>query len=431
LTELAGVAAMELFPFVGPEHPFYSDIARLRTEVSRHPLWRDAMHRTSPTAVRTLMRGRQIPGGEWRLQWVYVSFQFRDESRPLRFDALTLLYSAKTQQIDAYEFPRDPYLPTAASFFADAASGPMGRGSDLDVDVRRYVPRRRLTFLVRRPLEGGAPVVGKFVRNAELETAYETLGEVYRAVARTPSIFSVAAPRGIDRNSSVFFQEARSAEPLTVRLETDRSSDVLRSVGAIHRDVHTLDVRHVPTWDIRAFVDSLNAHVQWIAFFCPAQATFLESVRELLITHVPRVDPDAYAFCHGDFRCSHVLQDDESSVVIDFDAAMRADPYLEVAKLMALLKHDVPFFRQRFVNAEEDPTDLLTAVCQAYVEGYQERARQTLNPKRLLWYRIGCEIHYLARMIARDLLDPIPFDRVIRLLHDLSEQFRGDGARSS
>jgi len=98
---------------------------------------------------------------------------------------------------------------------------------------------------------------------------------------------------------------------------------------------------------------------------------------------------------------------------------------------MALLKHDVPFFRQRFVNAEEDPTDLLTAVCQAYVEGYQERARQTLNPKRLLWYRIGCEIHYLARMIAQDLLDPISFDRVIRLLHDLSEQFRRDGARSS
>jgi len=54
-----------------------------------------------------------------------------------------------------------------------------------------------------------------------------------------------------------------------------------------------------------------------------------------------------------------------------------------------------------------------------------------LNPKRLLWYRIGCEIHYLARMIAQDLLDPISFDRVIRLLHDLSKQFRGDGARSS
>jgi len=149
------------------------------------------------------------------------------------------------------------------------------------------------------------------------------------------------------------------------------------------------------------------------------------------MTHVPRIDRDAYAFCHGDFRCSHVLQDDGSAVVIDFDAAMRADPYLEVAKLMALLKHDVPFFRQRFVNAEEDAADLLTAACQAYVEGYQERAHQTLNPKRLLWYRIGCEIHYLARMIAQDLLDPISFDRVIKLLHDLSEQFRRDGARSS
>ncbi len=318
---------MELFPFVGPEgHPFYSDITRLRTEVSRHPLWQDTMHRTSPTVVRTLMRGREIPGGEWRLQWVYVSFQFRDESRPLRFDALTLFYSAKTQQIDAYEFPRDPYLPTAASFFVDAASGPMDRGSDLDVDVRRYIPRRRLTFLVRRPLEQGAPVVGKFVRNTELERAYETLGEVYRAVARTPSIFSVAAPRGIDRNSSVFFQEARSAEPLTVRLETDRSSDVLRSVGAIHRDIHTLDVRHVPTWDVHTFLDNLDTHVQWVAFFCPEQVSFLEDVRKLLITHVPRVDPDAYAFCHSDFRCSHVLQDNGSWSVVDFDAASARIP---------------------------------------------------------------------------------------------------------
>src|SRR5207247_8568195 len=122
-----------------------------------------------------------------------------------------------------------PCLASASWVFSAAVCGRRGRGCDLEVDVRRYIPRRRRTFLVRRPLEGGAPVVGKFVRNAELETAYETLGEVYRAVARTPSIFSVAAPRGIDRNSSVFFQEARSAEPLTVRLETDRSSDVLRS----------------------------------------------------------------------------------------------------------------------------------------------------------------------------------------------------------
>ena len=54
---------------------------------------------------------------------------------------------------------------------------------------------------------------------------------------------------------------------------------------------------------IRLVLDNLNTHVQWIAFFCPEQASFLEDVRKLLITHVPRVDPDAYAFCHGDFRC--------------------------------------------------------------------------------------------------------------------------------
>ncbi len=81
--------------------------------------------------------------------------------------------------------------------------------------------------------------------------------------------------------------------------------------------------------------------------------------------------------------------------------------------LMALLKHDVPFFRQRFVDAGQDATDLLKTACDAYLEGYQERAHRTLNPKRLL-----C-------------LDPISFDRVIRLLHDLSEKFPADGADSS
>ena len=430
LDEIADVGAMELFPFVGPEHRFYSHIARLRTEVSRQPLWRETMHRTSPTAVRTLMRARRLPRGEWGLKWVSVSFQSRD-AWTSRFDALTLFYSAKTQRVEAYEFPHDPCLRTAASFFGDAASGPLMRGSDLDVDVCRYIPRQRLTFLVRRRSDGGVPVVGKFVRNAELERAYEVLGEVHHAVARTRPLFAVAAPRGIDRNAEVFFQEARSAEPLIVRLETDRSSDVFRSVGAIHRDVHTLDVRHVPTWSVRDFLESLEAHVQWIAFFFPAHASFLEDVRGLLIKDVPRIDPDGHAFCHGDFRCSHVLQDDGSSVVIDFDGAMRADPYLEVANLITLLKHDVPAFVQRFADAAQDPTDLLKAACDAYLEGYQERARQTLDPKRLLWYRIGCEIRYLARTIARDLLDPLRFDRLIRLLHDLSAQYRRDGARSS
>src|SRR5436190_10198398 len=117
------------------------------------------------------------------------------------------------------------------------------------------------------------------------------------------------------------------------------------------------------------------------------------------MTHVPRIDLDAYAFCHGDFRCSHVLRDTRGWSVIDFDAAMRADPYLEVAKLMALLKHDVPFFRQRFVNAEEDPTDLLTAVCQGSGRGNKDRAGRRWNPNRLLWYGTGGEIHFPARMI--------------------------------
>ena len=417
---------MDLFPFIGPEHPFYTHIERIRAEVSRNLLGGETLRPDSTTQILTLMRGRRLPGGGWGLRRVYVSLQSRNESSPLRFDARTLFYSEKRQHVELYEFPRDPYLTTAASFFAGATGRWRPRDSNLEVDILKYVPRRRLTLLVRRPLEGDAPVVGKFVRRAQLEATYETLGKVYRTVARAPSIFSVAAPKGIDRDSSVFFQEARSGRPLTAVLDTDRSSEVFRSVGAIHRDVHTLDVPHVPTWDVRAFLDDLTMRVQWIAFFCPEQASFLEDAQKLLFTHVPGVDPAAYTFCHGDFRCSHVLQNDGGWSVVDFDGAMRADPYLEVAELMAFLKYEVPFFRQRFVDPRPGATEVLDAACHAYVEGYQERAQQALDPRRLLWYRIGCEIHYLARVLARDVYNPIAFHRTLRLLHDLTERFRAE-----
>ena len=245
---------MELFPFVGPEHPFYSDIERLRTEVSAHPLCRDATHRTSSTEVRALMRARQVPGGGWGLKWVSVSFQSRDARRPSRFDALTLVYSAKTQRIEAYEFPHDPCLPTATSFFVDAASGQDVRRQDLDVDVCRYIPRRRLTFLVRHPFQGGAPVVGKFVRTAELEAAYETLGEVHRAVARAPSMFQWPLPGASTgrRASSSRRHGPRNLSWLVSR----RTRRPIRSEPSA------------------PFIG--DADVQWIAFFCPEQASFLE-----------------------------------------------------------------------------------------------------------------------------------------------------------
>ena len=412
---------MELFAFVGPEHPFSSHMERLRADVAGHPRCGETLRHAFPTEVRALMRGRPVPGGGWGLKRVYVSFQSRVDSSPLRFHSVTLLYSGRTARTEAYEFPHDPSL-TPASFFERAAT----RGCE--IDILRYVPRRRLTFRIHRPSDDAAPTVGKFVRHAELEAAYTTLAKVRRAVAAAGTAFAVAAPMGIERDLGVFFQEARPGLPLTTFLDADRCADLLRLVGVIHRDIHALTVPGVPTWDVRAFLDNVTKHVAWVSFFQPAHASFLEDLRELLVAHVPPVDHRTDTFCHGDFRCSQVLRENGRWSVVDFDGAMRADPHLEIAHMMTFLKYDVPRLRALFADPERDATDLVEAAARAYLEGYEERAQHAVNPKRLLWYRIGSEIHYLDRMISRDLFNPVAFDRTLKLLGDLSQQLLARGA---
>jgi len=412
---------MNLFSFVGPDHPFSSHMERFRADVGGHPLCGETMRHASTTEVRALMRGRPVPGGGWGLKRVYVSFQSRVDSSPRRFHSVTLFYSGRTARTESYNFPHDPSL-TPASFFAGAAT----RG--FEIDVLRYIPRRRLTFRIHRPSDEEAPTVGKFVRHAEVEPAYTILAKVRRAVTAAGTTFAVAAPMGIEQDLGAFFQEVRPGVPLPTFLDADRCGDLLRRVGVIHREIHALAVPDVPTWDVCAFLDDVTNHVTWVSFFQPRHASFLEDLRDLLVAHVPPVDPRTYAFCHGDFRCSQVLGENGRWSVVDFDGAMRADPYLEIAHMMAFLKYDVPRFRDLFADPERDATDLVEAAARAYLEGYEERAKQAVNPKRLLWYRIGSEIHYLDRMISRDLFNPVAFNRTLKLLGDLSRQLLALGA---
>src|SRR3989475_11702408 len=110
---------MDLFSFVGPAHPFSSHMERLRADVGGHPLCAEAVRHASTTEVRALMRGRPVPGGGWGLKRVYVSFQSRVDSSPLRFHSVTLFYSGRTARTGSYKFPHDPSL-TPAPFFAGA-----------------------------------------------------------------------------------------------------------------------------------------------------------------------------------------------------------------------------------------------------------------------------------------------------------------------
>jgi hypothetical protein len=109
--------------------------------------------------------------------------------------------------------------------------------------------------------------------------------------------------------------------------------------------------------------------------------------------------------------------------VIDFDDCLQGDPYLEIARLIAFLKYDLPLLRDSFIDPHQSGTELLEEACAAYLNGYKERAQQALNRKRLLWFRIASEIQYLFRLLKRNLFHSLAYERTIKIILELSEQF--------
>src|SRR5206468_2915864 len=161
----------------------------------------------------------------------------------------------------------------------------------------------------------------------DAEEAYRKLCRVSLAVKRSPCNFSVAAPVCVERENSLFFQEARPGVNLCDLLNKQNFVELLYVTGAIHRDLHRLEVSDAPEWDFDAFLQHLTTVIRWISFFRPDQGAFLAEVRDLLLKGAPRVDPGHYAFCHGDYGCPQILKENGNWSVIDFDDCKRADPH--------------------------------------------------------------------------------------------------------
>jgi thiamine kinase-like enzyme len=416
-------SGMNLFSFIEREHPFYPPIENLKTQLIATPLYQAIKQRLDAgeeIQVRISMKAHPSADSVWSLKGFYLSLQFKERLGSPRFNASTFFCSAKRGSIESFEFPQDPYLTTMATYFNNHESG---QQTAREFDVLRYYPGKRLTFRTTTPEENGPPTIGKFVRSSSVQEIYNKLVKIHDVMSRSASSFSVATPMGIDVDNGVFLQEAKPGKALADLINKENFSDSLHSVGEIHRDLHRLDVPDLPKFDFAVFLRNLVLAIEWISFFRQETRSFFDNVRGLLLKHVPHVDAVEYTFCHGDFSCPQVIKNSHSCLVIDFDDCMLGDPYLEIARLMVFLKYDVPLFKDWFLDPKQKQPELLEEACRAYLNGYQERAQQALDQKRLLWYQICLEIQYLARLFKRDLFHAVAFERTLRIIRDLSERF--------
>lgn len=413
------VRPADFFPYIEPEHPFHPFLRRFESLLREEGLFdslREKRERGEKVALHAEIKGKRRPEGGWRLDRFYWSLQWWDEDDPVGFRARTLYYAAKTDRMEFFDFPMDPYLNSISSLF-----GGMNRRAHC-VDILRYVPLRRLTFRLS-PLSGnGSSAIGKFKRRSRLREAYDRLAAVYLAVVRSDAPFSVAAPQRLDEEGSLFFQKEVPGRDLPSQLDSGNFRRLLRNLGSLHQALHSLQTEAIPEWDFSGLIDQLRNDIDWISFFRPEAEPFLNDILNLLLRSVPDADPAAYTFCHGDFVCSQVLKEGDRWSVLDFDLCRKGDPYLELAVLAASLKYDVPLFENCIIGANGREPQFLEDAVAAYLGGYQKSAGVTLCRRRLSWYRVCAEIYYLALMFKKNRFHPAMLRYADEQLHALRQQ---------
>ena len=416
------------FAFAKAGHPLHAYVERARSLMNEEPC-SGAIRRMAPDgealAVRILLKCHGSPEEGDYFKSVSLSFQSLAEGRPVADQALTVFYRADRDRLEMHEFPQDPYLPTMSGYF-EHLFGNNDSPKVKDLTVLRYVPRRRLTYRIADPGEPGKFRIGKFVRREQLNETYDKLSRVSAAANQQQSLFSVAAPLGVDDEQGVFFQTHLDGQNLAHCIDEENFEKSFFAIGAIHHEIHQLDVPGVPQGGFESILKDLNKRVKLISYLRPDTAAFLGSVRAVLAEDQPTIDRRNYTFCHGDFGCHQVLRQRERWAVIDFDGCRYGDRYREIARVLAYMKHNIPFLLHAFRDPARSAEGLLNRARTAYLRGYQDHSKEGLNWKRLLWYRIVLEVHYLSRTLQRGLYHPVAFERTIRLIQDLTDRFKSD-----
>ncbi len=414
---------LQPFYFVESTHPFYPQIQLFQKTLNASPLYlavkKRALGNTKFT-VHSEIKGRLLPDQTWELNRFYWSFQYWDASLPAGFSTITLYFSVKTGETRFYEFPEDPYLIGMTDYFNNMQSDPV------QVKVLRYVPVRRFTFHLSHFNGQSEPVIAKFKRRSRFREGFDLLKKIADGSKGQALPFALPAPIALDAAHRLYFQETKKGEDLTTLLSTNNCHPLLYQVGQLHADLHTMKIEDLPVFDLNACLEEIETEIAWIAFFFPGQAVFLKSLLQLLLKNCPEIPRTQFVFCHGDFVCSQLLKDGDDWAVIDFDLAKMADPCFEIAMFIASLRYDVPLIEKTVVAHDGFIPPILNAVTEAYLSGYEDKAKRPVNRERLLWYRIRFEIYYLALMIKKDRFHPNAFQYGVGLLEQLQVDLTKD-----
>ena len=256
------------------------------------------------------------------------------------FRARTLFWDRRTAEARIIDFPDEPVMDWLVSADGGALSS---HGEQARLRILRYIPLRRVTFLLEDAAGLPNRVIAKTKRTKSIVRATRALVSARRAAERAGvDTFRLPQPVRLDaRRRLLYLAElpGRALPDVLAAGDLDRAA-ALHRLGRVHREVHELDPTHVRVRRTDDWLAITAVAADQIAALVPSTGPRVAALVARLATATP--DDADLAFCQGDFVPSQILCDPGGWAVLDFDDAHHADPHAEVAALYVALGRELP-----------------------------------------------------------------------------------------
>jgi aminoglycoside phosphotransferase len=370
--------ASAIFPAVEPESGVFPQLQQLREEITSDP----GLQADADTVVQAELRPRRRRNGDVDVGRFYWSARRADPAAAMGFTARTLYVHGKVHASRTYDFPDDPLMD-----WLGEDDGPLGcYGEEASVQILRYIPLRRVTFLVRDAAGLPARVIAKSKDDHGLLRAARALVATHQAaIDAGDGALSVPRLVRLDARRRVLYLEELPGRPLDKVLSEVGVAEGMSRLGALHRRLQELPVRGLRVR--RGTDDWLSAAdvaARQVGLLVPSAAGQTQALYDGLLRTAP--DDGELLFCQGDFSPGQILCHSSGWSVIDLDDGHYADPLAEVAMLCTELPSELKL-----------PAAQVELARQAYLDAYLRQAGQPLDLHRWQWFLAVTELLHVAR----------------------------------
>jgi hypothetical protein len=227
---------VDIFPAVEPESEVFPQLQRLREEITSDP----GLQVDGDMEVQAELLPRLRRNGEVHVRRFYWSARRADPAAAMGFTARTLYSDSKVHVSRTYDFPDEPLMD-----WLGQDDGPLlCHGDGAGVQILRYIPLRRVTFLVRDAPGLPAQVIAKTKPESGLLRAALALAATHDAAAgQDGESLTVPRPVRLDMGRQLLYLEELPGRPLDEVLSQVGVAEGMSRLGTLHRRLQELPVR--------------------------------------------------------------------------------------------------------------------------------------------------------------------------------------------